>query len=173
MSGLWFPFSNLWNIATQPGARVEDWTHEFGDALLAGAGSIIEEQTAATHMALPIKPPVLSALGLSLEMTCWPIRKRGFRFLLGQGITIGSSRIADVVITQGRVGVLHARLLPNGESYAIVNANSVLGTAVNNKAVGRDPVAVKDGDRVRIGDMQLRFWTLKQLFARLAPPATR
>lgn len=76
---------------------------------------------------------------------------------LPQGMMIG--RAADqceLVLPHGTVSRRHARLVFAGEALQIEDQGSTNGTAVNGATVkGGIPAAIRPGDRIRIGDVEL------------------
>ncbi len=75
--------------------------------------------------------------------------------LEGQEIAVGREPSVDLVLDEPSVSKRHARLLPWGAGYKIVDQGSSNGTFVNDEAVSQ--VALEPGDLVRIGSTVLRF----------------
>ena len=78
-------------------------------------------------------------------------------FDLPRGATIlGRSSDCHVTIEDPLVSRHHARIVLEGERAVVYDLNSRNGVKVNGAAV-KDPVELKDGDRLRIGTQELVF----------------
>lgn len=77
----------------------------------------------------------------------------GIPFTIGGGLTIGRTASNDIVLEEGVVSSVHARLVPPG---TLVDEGSTNGTLVNGRRVsGR--AALRPGDLVQIGSTVFRF----------------
>jgi pSer/pThr/pTyr-binding forkhead associated (FHA) protein len=76
--------------------------------------------------------------------------------LIDQTITVGRAVENDIVITSRRVSREHARLQREGWRVILEDQGSTNGTYLNQERV-LAPVALRDGDRVMVGDVVLIF----------------
>jgi pSer/pThr/pTyr-binding forkhead associated (FHA) protein len=75
------------------------------------------------------------------------------------GITLGRANNNDLVLSDKSVSRFHAYFLKSREGWAIVDAESRNGSWVNGgKLSGTKPTPVIDGSRIKIGDLDLRFY---------------
>ncbi|MEW5850661.1 MAG: FHA domain-containing protein [Myxococcota bacterium] len=137
----------------------------LGGAMLVGC--IPEEPSDRwmfhTSLAVRTTPAELMAVGLTLDMLCWPLRRHGLGGFLGASIRVGRAPSNDVVIPQSHVSKLHARITVDGDRYLIADAGSANGTRVNEVRLGSTPVALTAGDVVRLGLVSLQFHPTAQL----------
>jgi len=89
-----------------------------------------------------------------LEWSETPQRKESF-VLRAQEITIGRRTGADIVLTQPLVSRLHASVVPEGETFVIVDHQSSHGTFVNGRRVDRK--VLRSGDRIRLGELGIEL----------------
>lgn len=82
--------------------------------------------------------------------------RAGERFDLFGGLSIGRSADADIRIDDRYASGLHARVSPRGGRFYLEDMNSTNGTLLNDAGVTGEEELVP-GDRVRIGDTELRF----------------
>jgi hypothetical protein len=84
--------------------------------------------------------------------------------------SIGRTSMCDIVIPDGRVSKVHARILldRNSERYCVTDAGSHNGTKLNGKIVPKGkPVAIEFGDTLLIGGFPIEFLSAGQLYERL------
>ncbi len=93
------------------------------------------------------------ALGLTVEGE-EPRR----RFRIEDGLTIGRTNVNAVVIVDPRVSREHARIVRNGDGFAIEDRDSSNGTTLNGAPVRRAPIA--EGDTIVVGATTMRVETL-------------
>jgi hypothetical protein len=84
-----------------------------------------------------------------------PKELRGVKIRDQGPVTIGRSPGNDIVIGAEYVSGRHARFSIMGQNLFIEDLNSTNGTAVNGHRIG-DPVALKSGDIINIGDIDIR-----------------
>jgi pSer/pThr/pTyr-binding forkhead associated (FHA) protein len=77
-----------------------------------------------------------------------------FRIVPGNIKTLGRARRADFVVDAALVSRLHCRLAASAGEIEAVDLSSTNGTYVNGQRVARG--TLKDGDRLRIGAVELR-----------------
>lgn len=82
--------------------------------------------------------------------------RRGERFDLIGGLTVGRSREADVRIDDRYASGVHARIFPRDGRYYVEDMNSTNGTLLNEAELTGEARLV-DGDLVTIGDTLFRF----------------
>jgi len=80
----------------------------------------------------------------------------GASFAVGPGLVIGRALACDVTIEDSYASSRHARLYDRDGHVYIEDMNSTNGTYVNGARVGAQQL-LRAGDRVRIGDTELRF----------------
>ena len=84
------------------------------------------------------------------------VGQRWIGFLIDGENLIGRGGEARIVAPSVRVSRHHARIVVSGQSVTIEDLESKNGTFVSNRRVV-EPTPIEDGDRVRIGDVSLRF----------------
>ena len=145
-----------------------DFEEAYGNAFLM-LGSIDEAAPAGpgtTMVQLPM-PADPGAQGSSFDPRVHPIRRTGRS--VGHLVSLGRTSNNDVVISDVSVSRFHA-FLKQGvaeASWTIQDAGSKNGTIVNGRRVplqGKGaPVALKSGDRVRVGQVELTFFEAELL----------
>jgi len=76
--------------------------------------------------------------------------------LLDEAVTIGRAVENDIVITSRRVSREHARLQREGWRVILQDLGSTNGTFLNGERVLK-PLALRDEDRIKVGDVVLTF----------------
>lgn len=84
-----------------------------------------------------------------------PKELRGVKIRVHGPVTIGRSPGNDIVIGAEYVSGRHARFSIMGQNLFIEDLKSTNGTAVNGHRIA-DPVALKSGDVVSVGDIDIR-----------------
>lgn len=84
-----------------------------------------------------------------------PKELRGVKIRVHGPVTIGRTPGNDIVIGAEYVSGRHARFSMMGQNLFIEDLNSMNGTAVNGHRI-TDPVALKSGDIVTVGDIDIR-----------------
>lgn len=82
--------------------------------------------------------------------------KRGERYDLFGGLSIGRSPDADVRVEDRYASGIHCRVFSRGGSFWVEDMNSTNGTLLNSAELHGE-AQMADGDLVRIGDTELRF----------------
>lgn len=67
-------------------------------------------------------------------------------------VVIGRSPSSDIVIDEPFVSATHARLTLQGPALVLEDLGSKNGTLVNGHPIGGQPVTLRDGDEVQVGD---------------------
>ena len=80
--------------------------------------------------------------------------ERGPKELRGP-VIVGRSPGADIVIGASYVSARHARFSIMGQNLFVEDLGSTNGTAVNGQRIA-EPIALKSGDVVNIGDVTMR-----------------
>lgn len=83
-----------------------------------------------------------------------------------QVVTIGRAATADLVLIDPRrmVSSCHGEIRRRGDSWSVVDLGSTNGTALNEiRLTARNEYALKDGDRITLGNFQLTFKTAVSL----------
>lgn len=84
-----------------------------------------------------------------------PKELRGVSLAVRGPIIIGRSPGSDIVIGEDYVSSRHARFTLMGQNLFIEDLGSLNGTAVNNVFI-QEPTALRNGDRVMVGDVTMR-----------------
>lgn len=84
-----------------------------------------------------------------------PKELRGATIDVHGPIVVGRSPGADIVIGAEYVSSRHARFVLMGQNLFIEDMGSLNGTAVNGMHIS-EPTALKNGDRVMVGDVTIR-----------------
>jgi hypothetical protein len=108
-------------------------------------------------------------IGLMIGLTqvvlkeAWLRVEEGFRpgrelLLTRDETTLGRGETCDLgLFADNAVQTLNARIVRHGNRYLLAHAADAGETFVNDKPVGRTPVALRAGDSVRLGKSVLRF----------------
>lgn len=70
-------------------------------------------------------------------------------------VVVGRSPSSDIVVDEPFVSATHARFTLQGPAIVLEDMNSTNGTTVNGHLIGQ-PVTLRDGDEVQIGDTIMR-----------------
>ena len=73
-----------------------------------------------------------------------------------QTTSLGRNRTNSIVIRDKHASRWHAEILWEDGQWILRDCDTMNGTRVNNQLVNQ-PVPLKDGDEIRIGDTRLRF----------------
>lgn len=84
-----------------------------------------------------------------------PKELRGVKIRVHGPVIIGRSPGSDIVIGAEYVSGRHARFSIMGQNLFIEDLDSTNGTAVNGQRI-TDPVALRSGDMVSVGDVDIR-----------------
>ena len=84
-----------------------------------------------------------------------PKELRGVKMPVRGPVIVGRSPGADIVIGASYVSARHARFSIMGQNLFVEDLGSTNGTAVNGQR-SAEPVALKSGDVVNIGDVTMR-----------------
>jgi FHA domain-containing protein len=82
--------------------------------------------------------------------------KRGTRFDLFGGVSLGRSGEADIALEDRYASGIHARVFPRKGSHWVEDMNSTNGTYLNAEPLNGEAELV-DGDVIAIGDTELRY----------------
>jgi hypothetical protein len=85
-------------------------------------------------------------------------RARGQTFDLRGEVRLGRDRSNAIVLSDGKVSRHHFRLDPIRGTYILSDLGSANGTFVNGVRVTQ-PVRLRDGDLINLGDTQIVFYT--------------
>lgn len=83
---------------------------------------------------------------------------RGQTFELRGEVHLGRSRTNAIALSDGKVSRNHARLDPLRSTYILTDLGSANGTFVNGVRITQ-PVRLRDGDSLQVGDTQFIFHT--------------
>jgi pSer/pThr/pTyr-binding forkhead associated (FHA) protein len=99
-------------------------------------------------------------VALRIDVTSNEDPARSFRYEFESDraqILLGRRGGVDVLLPHAKVSLVHARIERRGEGYLLVDDGSTNGTRLNGKAVAAGQhVALRDGDRLAIGDFALQ-----------------
>lgn len=84
-----------------------------------------------------------------------PRNLRGLHVDMLGPVVVGRSQSSDIVINEPFVSSTHARFTLQGPALVLEDLNSTNGTLVNGRAI-IDPVTLRDGDEVQVGDVVMR-----------------
>lgn len=70
-------------------------------------------------------------------------------------VVVGRSPSSDIVIAEPYVSATHARFTLQGPALVLEDLGSTNGTLVNGRVIV-DPVTLRDGDEVQVGDAVMR-----------------
>jgi pSer/pThr/pTyr-binding forkhead associated (FHA) protein len=87
------------------------------------------------------------------------LRGNGREIGLPARAKVGRGAECDVVLDDDSVSRVHAELARDDRGfYRLRDLESANGTFLDGKPIGKEPVLVPDGARVRFGDVELLFW---------------
>ena len=84
-----------------------------------------------------------------------PKELRGVKIAVRGPVVVGRTPGADIVVPASYVSARHARFSLMGNNLFIEDLGSRNGTMVNGQRIA-DPVALKSGDVVTVGDVNIR-----------------
>lgn len=84
-----------------------------------------------------------------------PKELRGVKINVTGPVVIGRSPGADIVIPASYVSGRHARVFPMGKDLLVEDLGSTNKTRINGYIID-NPVAVRDGDIITIGDVEIK-----------------
>ena len=93
--------------------------------------------------------------GWSIAVEKGPKELRGVTISVRGPVVVGRSPGADIVIGASYVSSRHARFVLMGQNLFIEDLGSTNGTVVNGVYIS-EPTALKNGDKVMVGDVVLR-----------------
>lgn len=110
------------------------------------------------------KPPTLARELDPSRYLVFSVRKTK-RSTIARFYSVGQTRNNDIVIRDATVSKAHAYFedAPDGSGLLLKDSRSRNGTFVNGHRVTADGTAVKPGDRVRFGNIELKFLDAVQL----------
>jgi hypothetical protein len=82
----------------------------------------------------------------------------GQTYMLGGELRLGRDRSNAIVLHDGKISRKHSLFRPRGGGWIIQDLDSTNGTYVNGVRIYQ-PVKLKDGDIIRVGDTHLSFHT--------------
>lgn len=77
-------------------------------------------------------------------------------YSIGEGLTLGRRGDNDIVIKDPYVSKDHFQIVKDEDEYFLEDLNSANGTYLNGERI-QDVVPLKDGDRIRVGNIELLF----------------
>jgi hypothetical protein len=104
---------------------------------------------------------------LQMHMQVWAVKKGADQTARNQ-VLIGRSTGTDVVLSHPSVSKLHARISLNPEGAVLQDAGSANGTFANGEQVNTPRYSIKNGDRIRFGQVELVFLATASLVEMLA-----
>jgi hypothetical protein len=93
----------------------------------------------------------------------WVRVEAGFRpgreiMLTKEETTVGRAESCDIgLFGDSNVEKLHCQIFIKSNRYFLADGNTPGGTMVNDQRVGKDPVALRNGDMIQVGKSVLRF----------------
>ena len=100
--------------------------------------------------------------GQRKDAAIWSVDvEKGERYLRGLHVdmlgpvVVGRSPSSDIVVDEPYVSATHARFTLQGPALVLEDLNSTNGTLVNGHVIDQ-PVTLRDGDEVQIGDTIMR-----------------
>ncbi len=85
-----------------------------------------------------------------------------FKIKENRDITVGRSSDAEMVLVEDMVSRYHSRISSRSGVLTIVDLGSTNGTFVNGERVGKNPVELKEGDRILIGTSVLKIIAIEE-----------
>jgi len=91
----------------------------------------------------------------SVDVEKGPKVLRGLHVDMLGPVIVGRSPSSDIVVDEPYVSATHARFTLQGPALVLEDLNSTNGTLVNGHPINQ-PVTLRDGDEVQIGDAIMR-----------------
>jgi hypothetical protein len=110
-------------------------------AMRTGIGLVRGQRTDSAIWSVDIEKGIRSLRGLHVE-------------ILGP-VVVGRSPSSDIVVDEPYVSATHARFTIQGPALVLEDLRSTNGTMVNGHLIDQ-PVTLRDGDEVQIGDAIMR-----------------
>ena len=136
--------------------RIPNAVLRSGDVIRLGATELVFEESGARPAPRPSSPVgAVSRPRLVIDRGAGSAEE----FRLASEVIVGRALTSDLRFTEHSVSQRHARLFsPDGRDFYIEDLGSEAGTRVNDMPVLRgSPVKLHHGDRIRIGEVGLRF----------------
>ncbi|MBN2493179.1 MAG: FHA domain-containing protein [Deltaproteobacteria bacterium] len=144
----------------EPGAQLESGPYAFTVSGEDARDTALEAK-GSTRRDLPaITQPKAEPMSETPRPALYGIRgrSRDQRFVLADGANdIGRSSANQVVLDDGSISRLHAKLTVDGDQYILRDMRSSNGTFLNKKRLEEDEVELKDGALVRFGNLEYAF----------------
>lgn len=77
--------------------------------------------------------------------------------LTGDSILVGRQAYCDLVLENHAVSREHAKFIRKKDQWFVEDLQSRNGVWINGKRTGYEPVEVKDGDQIAVGDVTMVF----------------
>jgi pSer/pThr/pTyr-binding forkhead associated (FHA) protein len=114
----------------------------------APATSVVEPRASTAQAATPrLRLVVLEAGTADLSP--------GEAFDVNDGVTLGRSTEAEMIVNDAAVSAVHARISRVGRAWLVADLGSTNGTRVNDRPVNGD-TALGDGDVLGVGNVRLK-----------------
>ncbi len=136
--------------------------------LLADLPTDVSLPGQTTKLGLMRPPSGVTQAGLTLDMVCWPLRRKSLP--LGKtALDMGRDTGNELVIPHAGMSKKHARFVLDGDAVTVLDLGSSNGTFVGQATVASaHPHPLKDRDVVRVGDMAFTFLSAPALLTILA-----
>lgn len=137
-----------------------------GAYVLVGRPQVPQQDAWTYRTATGTGPPnvELTVAGLAMDMVCWLLRKKDGVRTFQDTLLLGRAPTNDLVVPDGSVSKLHARLHVEKDTVRLTDADSRNGTKLNGKRVDtKKGVTLKHQDVVGVGDVQMRYLDTRQL----------
>jgi hypothetical protein len=139
-------FRHAWESAFHDKPSQLLWSPSAGGFIVLGA---------CLGLAIGLAQVILTQAWIRVEKGFRPGRER---LLSGEEISIGRAEASDVALF-GDAGVArsHARIVKQGNRYALLDGGTPAGTFVNGQRI-HDLYLLKSGDRIQVGNSVLVFY---------------
>jgi len=78
-------------------------------------------------------------------------------YIINGNILLGRTNRSHIAIPDPYLSAIHAKFINKNGACAIMDMKSTNGTFVNGNRIGSEPVYLKDGDKIKIGQMEFLF----------------
>jgi pSer/pThr/pTyr-binding forkhead associated (FHA) protein len=144
------------------GARLQRQRITDGDEIAIDPFTLLFRLRASGRRDAPSQTPArLDVYGANSARTSYPLN--------GRGLTLGRNETRDVVLADPACSREHCAIIPRDGAWMLRDNNSANGVFVNGTRVREALLA--DGDRVRVGNTEMRFLLAETTSEESGPPS--
>jgi pSer/pThr/pTyr-binding forkhead associated (FHA) protein len=145
------------------GSRIQRQRIQDGDEIAIDPFTLLFRLRSSSRRDAPTQTPArLDVYGANSARTSYPLN--------GRGLTLGRNETRDVVLADPACSREHCAIIPRDGAWLLRDNNSANGVFVNGTRVREALLA--DGDRVRVGNTEMRFLLAETTSEESGPPSS-